>query len=200
MFRSLGATVEEVDLGWTIDALKAGVDPPQPPVRRLMARLRQEAPQADDAAMRVDFAEHGSKVDALPISCRSIEVATKMYATLGPILEKYDVLICPTTALPAARADFDPTLHDVRINGKKVDVWPIIGWCMTTPFNTMSRCPVLSVPSGRAGNGVPTGIQIVGRTYSDADVFRAGHGVRDCGRRLVWQAGHKARVVIPSGW
>ena len=45
---------------------------------------------------------------------------------------------------------------------------------MTTPFNTMSRCPVLSVPTGRAANGVPTGMQIVGRTYSDADVFRAG--------------------------
>jgi amidase len=45
---------------------------------------------------------------------------------------------------------------------------------MTTPFNTMSRCPVLAVPSGHAANGVPTGIQIVGRTYCDADVFRAG--------------------------
>ena len=97
-----------------------------------------------------------------------------MYSTLGPILEKYDVLVCPTTALPAVRADFDPTTHDVRINGKKVDIWPIIGWCMTTPFNTMSRCPVLAVPSGHAANGVPTGIQIVGRTYCDADVFRAG--------------------------
>jgi amidase len=30
------------------------------------------------------------------------------------------------------------------------------------------------VPSGHAANGVPTGIQIVGRTYCDADVFRAG--------------------------
>ncbi len=27
--------------------------------------------------------------------------------------------------------------------------------------------------SGRAANGVPTGIQIVGRTYCDADVFQA---------------------------
>ena len=49
----------------------------------------------------------------------------------------------------------------------------MLGWVMTTPFNTMSRCPVLTVPSGRAGNGVPTGIQIVGRTYRDQDVFRA---------------------------
>jgi amidase len=30
------------------------------------------------------------------------------------------------------------------------------------------------VPTGRARNGVPTSIQIVGRTYCDADVFRAG--------------------------
>jgi amidase len=30
------------------------------------------------------------------------------------------------------------------------------------------------VPSGHAKNGVPTGIQIIGRSYSDADVFRAG--------------------------
>jgi amidase len=29
------------------------------------------------------------------------------------------------------------------------------------------------MPSGHASNGVPTGIQIVGRTYCDADVFRA---------------------------
>jgi amidase len=62
----------------------------------------------------------------------------------------------------------------VKINGRKLDIWPILEWCMTIPFNTMSRCPVLSVPSGRAGNGVPTGIQVVGRTYCDADVFQAG--------------------------
>ena len=49
----------------------------------------------------------------------------------------------------------------------------MLGWVMTSPFNTMSRCPVLSVPSGRASNGVPTGLQIVARTYCDADVFQA---------------------------
>ncbi len=44
---------------------------------------------------------------------------------------------------------------------------------MTVPFNVCSRCPVMSVPSGRATNGVPTGMQIVGRTYDDVSVFRA---------------------------
>ncbi len=41
-------------------------------------------------------------------------------------------------------------------------------------FNSLSRCPVLTVPTGRASNGVPTSLQIVGRTYSDKDVFQAG--------------------------
>jgi len=81
------------------------------------------------------------------------------------------VLVCPTNALPAVPADFDHSTGEVQINGKQVN--PMLGWVMTTPFNTMSRCPVLTVPSGRAGNGVPTGIQIVGKTYRDADVMRA---------------------------
>jgi len=95
-----------------------------------------------------------------------------LYATLGPLLERYRVLICPTTALPAIPADHDQSSDVTRINGKEVD--PVLGWVMTTPFNTLSRCPVLSVPSGRASNGVPTGIQIVGASYCDGDVFQAG--------------------------
>ena len=38
----------------------------------------------------------------------------------------------------------------------------------------LSRGPVMSVPSGRADTGVPTGIQIVGRSFDDVSVFRAG--------------------------
>ena len=45
-----------------------------------------------------------------------------------------------------------------------------MGW----PFNVCNRCPVLAVPSGIGADGVPTGIQIIARTYADADVFWAG--------------------------
>ena len=44
---------------------------------------------------------------------------------------------------------------------------------MTLPFNMCSRCPVLVVPCGRSRDGVPLGVQIVGRTYDDVSVFRA---------------------------
>jgi amidase len=95
-----------------------------------------------------------------------------MYATLGPLLQKYQVLVCPTNALPAVPADFDHSRDTVSINGIQVN--PALGWVMTTPFNTMSRCPVLTVPTGHASNGVPTSIQIVGQTYTDKNVFQAG--------------------------
>jgi amidase len=37
----------------------------------------------------------------------------------------------------------------------------------------LHNCPVISVPSGHAATRVPTGIQIVGRTFDDARVFKA---------------------------
>ena len=44
---------------------------------------------------------------------------------------------------------------------------------MTHQFNMLHNCPVLSVPSGHAATGVPTAIQIVGRTFDDQRVFKA---------------------------
>jgi Asp-tRNA(Asn)/Glu-tRNA(Gln) amidotransferase A subunit family amidase len=58
---------------------------------------------------------------------------------------------------------------------------------LTTPvFNISSRCPVLVVPSGLADNGVPTGIQIVGRTYDDVSVFRAAAAYERIRPGLEW--------------
>lgn len=51
---------------------------------------------------------------------------------------------------------------------------PEFGYSTTHQSNILSDCPVLSVPSGFADNGVPTGIQIVGRPFDDVTVYRAG--------------------------
>ncbi len=169
VFRSLGATVEEVDLGWTHETLDAGIAYLKHIFGASLSRLLKKHGK-DMTTYARQFAELGRSSKATDYVA-TLDVANKMYATLGPILEKYDVLICPTTALAAVPADFDDTTDTVKVNGKVVN--PSLGWVMTTPFNMMSRCPVLSVPSGHAKNGVPTGIQIVGRTYCDADVFRA---------------------------
>jgi len=170
VFRSLGAEVEEVDLGWGPEVLEAGLAYLHHLFGAFLSKLLPD--HADEMTTYArKFAEDGAGSRAVDF-VNSLEVAGRMYSTLGPLLEKYNVLICPTTALPSVPADHDQSKDEVRINGKLVN--PSLGWVMTTPFNTMSRCPVLSVPSGHAKNGVPTGIQIVGRTYCDEDVFRAG--------------------------
>ena len=92
----------------------------------------------------------------------------KIYEPLGHVLERYDVLVCPTFPVPALPAEYDsePTMIDGRMTKNWIDI------LMTVPFNITSRCPVMSVPSGRARNGVPTGMSIVGRTYDDVTVFQ----------------------------
>ena len=51
------------------------------------------------------------------------------------------------------------------MNGEPCGDW--LDVMMTLPFNIASRCPVLSVPSGRSREGVPTGLSVVGKTYDD---------------------------------
>ena len=101
----------------------------------------------------------------------SLDVEGRIYAHFGPLMEEHDLFLCPTLAVPAVNADFEMR-EPLLINGKPIDSY--LGWTMAWPFNMLSRCPVLALPSGHARSGVPTGIQLVGRTYDDQAVFRAG--------------------------
>ncbi|MAC79365.1 MAG: amidase [Rhodobacteraceae bacterium] len=170
VFRDLGAIVEEVDLGWPADALEAGMTYLNHLFGGHMSQLY--ADHSDKMTSYVRQICEASLQSTAQDFVRSLETAGRMYDRLGPLFEDYNLLICPTTALPAVRADFDPATEVAMIDGQPVPSQ--LGWAMTTPFNTLSRCPVLAVPSGHASTGVPTGIQIVGPTYCDGDVFRAG--------------------------
>ncbi len=171
--RDAGAIVEEVDLGWSWDALTAAMNY----LGHLFANTMVDAYQQHRHRLMpyaVDIIETGMRTTGSDF-ISSLKVAGEMYEELGPLLERFDALICPTNAISAVPADFDSTKGKVEING--VEVNPMLGWVMTYPFNILSRCPVLSVPSGRDRNGVPTGLQIVGRTYDDPTVFRVGASV-----------------------
>ena len=170
VLRGLGAEVIEIDIGWGPEVLDACMAYLQHLFGGYLATLA-EGREDDLTPYCRAFAEAGRGSTAAEF-VGALEVIGNMYRTLGPILEEHRLLVCPTTALPAVAADFDQSAATLEING--IAVRPELGWVMTTPFNAMSRCPVLSVPTGHASNGVPTGLQIVGRTYADADVMRAG--------------------------
>jgi Asp-tRNA(Asn)/Glu-tRNA(Gln) amidotransferase A subunit family amidase len=167
-FRALGASVEEVEIGW-------GPEVPEACLKYLThlfgGALSQElADHAEDMTSYCrTFAENSLSSTAQEFVA-SLQVAGEAYLKLGPLLQDYDCMICPTNAIPAVRADFDQSKETLRIKG--VEVSPELGWVLTTPFNMMSRCPVLSVPSGFSESGVPTGLQIVAPTYRDEVAFQ----------------------------
>ncbi|TXI05584.1 MAG: amidase [Pseudorhodobacter sp.] len=170
VFRSLGATVTEVKTGWGPEVFEACMAYLTHIFGGYISGLLDDHAGEMTSYVRA-FAEKGKRSTARDYVA-ALEVIAAAYAPIGTILERHDLLICPTLALPAPPAEFDSTRDSLQINGKPVN--PDLGWAMTVPFNMLSRLPVLAVPSGRAANGVPTGIQIVGRSYCDRDVFRAG--------------------------
>lgn len=98
-----------------------------------------------------------------------LQLEAAIYAPLGELLERFDALICPTFAVPALPAEYDSG-DPLEVNGRPVGDW--LDVLMTLPFNIASRCPVISVPSGRSSHGVPTGLSVVGKTYDDVTAFR----------------------------
>ena len=107
-----------------------------------------------------------------------LEGEQRLWEPVGRLFETYDALIGPTWAVPGIPAG-DSVLGTLFEGGGPNDRQ--FTMMMTTPFNVLSPCPVLAVPSGFTSNGVPSGVQIVGRTYDDVSVFRLGaalQGVR----------------------
>ena len=175
-FRSLGCTVDEVDIGWDFSVLDAWTTHWEGLFWAAAGHHYPRWKYEMEGFVR-RLLERGSQ-HSLSRFYQCNEVRGRMYETLSPILDAYDVLVCPTNAIPALPADHDIENTDLRINGKTLSVanWPgdiYVQWQLCYPFNLVPECPIAAVPSGYASSGVPTGIQIVGRTYDDVRVFRA---------------------------
>ncbi len=78
-------------------------------------------------------------------------------------LREVDVLLAPTTPIPAPRID-EAGAPEVRTTLLR----------LTSPAN-LAGLPALSVPCGFTGAGLPVGLQIIGRAFDEATVLRVGH-------------------------
>ena len=95
---------------------------------------------------------------------------SEIYDAVQNLFATHDLLITPTLAcLPVENGDDGNTVGPSSIEGEAID--PLIGWCMTYPINFTGH-PAASIPAGLA-DGLPVGMQIVGRRYADADVLAA---------------------------
>jgi len=168
-FRDLGCDVEEVDLGWNWGVLDCWMTWWEGLFAAVAGDFLPRW-QYDMDPYVVTLLEKGLGHSAARLyGCNTFR--GWMWRQLQPILKSHDVMICPTLAVPAVKADHDDADPDYRINGVRVQAY--VGWVLTHGFNLVSQCPVMSVPSGFSSYGVPTGIQIVGKPFDDLRVFRA---------------------------
>lgn len=169
-FKEIGCSVEEVDLEWGEWVFEAWMTNWEGIFWSLTKDIYTRWRHHMDPYL-VKILEAGRE-RTLPEFYSVNRARYDMYQKLQPLLEQYDVLICPTIAIPSVPADFQEDDPTFEINGRFTH--PGYGWFLTYPFNVVSQCPVMSVPSGvDPDTGVPTGLQIVGKTFDDLSVFRA---------------------------
>jgi len=84
------------------------------------------------------------------------------------VLEGVDVLIAPTVPLAATPVG----LREALVNGARQPVRPSL-IRFTRPFNASGH-PAASVPCGFTADGLPIGMQIIGRAFDEATVLRVG--------------------------
>lgn len=160
-------------LGCSLEAATPGVGSPQDSFSAQVAasiaaypgnRL-DDSPELFETAM-ARFIERSREIlaiDYLHARVQNIEYSSKIQA----FFSKYDLLLTPTVAVPA----FEVGINGPReIAGKKVDP---LGWMsFTYPFNITGQ-PVASVPCGCTDDGLPVGLQIVGKRFAEGTVLKA---------------------------
>jgi amidase/aspartyl-tRNA(Asn)/glutamyl-tRNA(Gln) amidotransferase subunit A len=106
----------------------------------------------------------------VPQLMRDEQMRSEIYDAIEGAFRDHDLLLTPTLAcLPVENASDGNTKGPTSIEGVEVD--PLIGWCLTYPVN-FSGHPAASIPAGMA-DGLPVGMQLIGRRYADADVLAA---------------------------
>jgi Asp-tRNA(Asn)/Glu-tRNA(Gln) amidotransferase A subunit family amidase len=171
--RSAGAEVDEIEIGWDREELMVAARTHFAAI--FAAWIAAMVERYGDALTDYTRAWAEDIAAAQTVSfVEGLELEGKATAVLGDVLTRYRALVAPTTSSTEHRAG-DDYLGTLRPGGGPLDRQYDL--YMTVPFNICSRHPVLAVPSGFGANGVPSGVQIVGRTFADADVFRVGAAV-----------------------
>jgi len=164
-----GATIREVSLPHLTDSLQAATD-----ISLAEATHGHEAAgffPADAADYGKDVRqrlEAGKDVTALNYLA-GLDVRKRLLAEFDAAFRNVDVLVAPTAPIPAPfiGADFVP------IDGEQVGVRPaLVGMCRPANFTGL---PAISVPCGFTREGLPVGLQFIGRAFDEATLLRIAY-------------------------
>jgi amidase len=114
-------------------------------------------------------AEAGQKLTGPEIGQAEVK-RTALYHRVREFLEEYEFLICPVSQVPP----FDVSQEYItEIEGVPMDTY--IDWMKSCYYITVTGLPAISVPCGFTPEGLPVGVQIVGRHQDDFGVLQLAH-------------------------
>jgi aspartyl-tRNA(Asn)/glutamyl-tRNA(Gln) amidotransferase subunit A len=171
---SLGASLVEVHIPAFQQAEAIWLAIAGPEAAAYHRRNLEERPEdfSEQVRSRLQLGLQLRAVDYL----RGLEGQRQLRAEVEEQYAKIDVLVTPTTASTASRIE-----DELSASGREVHIHRL-----TCPFNLTGQ-PAISLPCGFDRQGLPVGLQIVGRRFDEGTVLRVAHAYEQATN---W---HKAR-------
>lgn len=160
VLRDRGATIEEVTLPHAEDAFKAGTLTILCEGATYHADHLVSRPEAFSPQCRADF-ELGRLYKATDY-IQAQRLRRHLMNEVAKVMAPIDALVMPTSPITATPAEGNPPDHPVyRVRN-------------TIPFNFLGL-PCISIPCGFSGEGLPIGLQIIGKAFDEATVLQIAH-------------------------
>ena len=117
--------------------------------------------------------EEGRKLTGPQLS-RAEQKRTMLYHRVREFMETYEYLILPVSQVPPF-----PIIQEyiTEINGVPMESY--IDWMKSCYFITVTGLPAISVPCGFTPEGLPVGVQIVGRHENDFGVLQLAYAFQE---------------------
>ncbi len=113
--------------------------------------------------------EEGAKLTGAQLG-RAEKKRTEIYHRVRQFLERYEFLILPVSQVPP----FDVKQRYItEINGVKMNTY--LDWMRSCYFISITGLPAISVPCGFTPEGLPIGVQIVGRHHDELGVLQLAY-------------------------
>ena len=113
--------------------------------------------------------EEGARLSGPQIG-RAERKRTELFHRVRIFMESYEFLVSPVSQVPP----FDVMRRYVtEIDGERMETY--IDWMKSCYYVTVTGLPAISVPCGFTREGLPVGVQIVGRHRDDFGVLQLAH-------------------------
>jgi aspartyl-tRNA(Asn)/glutamyl-tRNA(Gln) amidotransferase subunit A len=124
--------------------------------------------------------ESGEKVTAVQFLA-ALDVRKQLIAEFEAALRDVDAIVAPMAPVPAPLIGAE----SVEIEGDQFGVRPtLVGWARPANFTGL---PAISVPCGFTRDGLPVGLQLIGRSFDESTLLQIAYSYE---RANDWQARH----------